>query len=129
MQLRVLNASDTRRALPMRETIEVMKRAFGQLSAGKAVMPLRSRIQVDKYSGVSLFMPALLTESDEMALKVVSVFPKNQHAGLPLIFALVVVIDSTTGRPIALLEGGSLDRKSTRLNSSHSQQSRMPSSA
>ena len=59
MQLRVLNASDTRRALPMRETIEVMKRAFGQLSAGKAVMPLRSRIQVDKYSGVSLFMPEI----------------------------------------------------------------------
>ena len=108
MKLRVLGAEDTRRALPMGETIEAMKRAFGQLSAGTARVPPRSHINVDDAEGVSLFMPALLADTDDLALKVVSVFPANNKRGLPTIHALVVVLDPETGIPIALIEGGSL---------------------
>ena len=44
---------------------------------------------------------------------------------------MVDVVVECTGNPIAAVEHclAALDRKSTRLNSSHSQQSRMPSSA
>ena len=108
MRLRVLSAQDTRRALPMREMVEATKLAFGQLSAGNAVVPLRSRIDVAERSGVSLFMPALLSETDEMALKVVSVFPENLQRKLPTIHALVVALDPCTGQPLAVIEGGSL---------------------
>ena len=51
-------------------------------------------------------------------------------------FCKTVVIDTDKGSDVAPLKPGgpaysgpSVDRKSTRLNSSHSQQSRMPSSA
>ncbi len=108
MELRILGAEDTRRALPMGETIEAMKHAFGQLSAGTASVPPRSHIDVEDPEGVSLFMPALLPDTDELAIKVVSVFPGNLRRGLPTIHALVVALDPETGRPIALIEGGAL---------------------
>jgi ornithine cyclodeaminase/alanine dehydrogenase-like protein (mu-crystallin family) len=92
----------------MRETIEAMKLAFGQLSDGTATLPLRGRIDVPNHDGVTLLMPALLSETDEFVLKVVSVFPKNLRRNLPTIHALVVALDPETGQPIALIEGGTL---------------------
>jgi len=86
----------------MGETIEAMKHAFGQLSAGTASVPPRSHIDVDDAEGVSLFMSALLADTDDLALKVVSVFPANIKRGLPTIHALVVVLDPETGIPIAV---------------------------
>jgi ornithine cyclodeaminase len=53
-------------------------------------------------------MPAYLSRSGEFAVKIVSVHPHNSDRGLPTIHALVVALDAATGRPLALLEGGSL---------------------
>ncbi|MFQ5943881.1 MAG: ornithine cyclodeaminase family protein [Anaerolineales bacterium] len=103
-----MTTEEVRLALPMRETIEAMKLAFGQLSAGDATVPLRSRIDVADRKGVTLLMPALLSGTDELALKVVSVFPENLRRGLPTIHALVVALDPETGQPIAVIEGGIL---------------------
>lgn len=85
-----------------------MKEGFSQLSAGRALVPLRSRIDVDDRDGVSLFMPAMLPDTGELALKVVSVVPKNVRRKLPTIHALVLALDPETGRPIALIEGAVL---------------------
>jgi ornithine cyclodeaminase len=55
-------------------------------------------------------MPAFVqTESgDALAVKVVSLFPKNPDRGLALIQAAVLVLDADTGQAAALLEGSSL---------------------
>ena len=60
MKLRVLSSDDVRRALPMRLAIEVMKRAFAQLSTGQADVPLRTALDVPRHNGLTLFMPAYL---------------------------------------------------------------------
>ncbi|SVD27133.1 uncharacterized protein METZ01_LOCUS379987, partial [marine metagenome] len=44
MEIRVLSAKEMSRALGMGELIEEMKLAFQQLSADRAMMPLRKRI-------------------------------------------------------------------------------------
>ncbi|MFV1857837.1 MAG: ornithine cyclodeaminase family protein [Anaerolineales bacterium] len=108
MQIRILTKEDVRLALPMREAIEAMKEAYRQLSAGMASVPLRTRIEVTDREGVALFMPALLHTTGDLAVKIVSVFPKNVQRELPTIHAVVVAIDPDTGRPLALIEGGSL---------------------
>lgn len=108
MQLRILTAGELRAALPMRDAIEAVRLAYAQYSAGQAEMPLRSRIELGDHNGTVLFMPALLRESDQLALKIVSVFPGNAALDLPTIHALVAVIDPVGGRPLALLEGASL---------------------
>jgi alanine dehydrogenase len=105
MKLRVLSKQDVQQAVPMREAIEIVKDAFAQLSAGKAVVPLRTQLPVERHEGVTLFMPAHLSESDDLGVKIVSVFPRNLEMGLPTIFALVIVVEASTGRPVAVMDG------------------------
>jgi len=105
MKLRILSRKDVRRALPMHQAIEAMKGAFAQLSTGQADVPLRVALNVPRHNGVTLFMPAYLSADDQMAVKVVSVFNDNPAKGLPLIHALIVVVDATTGRPAAVIDG------------------------
>lgn len=103
--VRILTRQDVEKALPMPQAIEAVKRAFAQLSAGQADMPLRTALDVPRHNGVTLFMPAYLPHDDAMALKIVSVFDDNPHKGLPLIHALVVVVDAETGAPAAVMDG------------------------
>ena len=108
MKIRILSANDVRQALPMDEAIEGMKQAFAQLSTGQAVVPLRGRVDVAQQQGTTLVMPAFLAKSNDLAVKVVSVFPQNGARFEPTIYAAVLVLDAETGRPLALLEGGTL---------------------
>ncbi len=106
----ILNADEVRRALPMDQTIAAMKTAFASLSSGTAVVPLRTRLPISNHDAISLFMPAYVqNNSDEaLAVKIVSLFPKNPARGLAYIQAAVLVLESDTGRVLALLEGGTL---------------------
>jgi len=108
--MHILTAEDIRKTLPMKETIEAMKRAYASLSDGRAEVPLRTRLNVPPQDAVSLFMPAYVQAEggDALAVKVVSLFPKNPERGLAFIQAAVLVLEADTGRPVALLEGSSL---------------------
>ncbi len=108
MHILILSHHDVRQALPMREAVGAMKRAFAQLSTGQAEVPLRVPVHVPRHNGLTFFMPAYLAGDDQMAVKIVSVFNDNPARGLPLIHALVVVIDARTGAPVAAMEGASL---------------------
>jgi alanine dehydrogenase len=106
----ILNAQEVRQALPMDQTITAMKDAYVSLSNGTAVTPLRTRLPIPNHEALSLFMPAYMkTDSSEaLAVKVVSLFPKNPTRGLSYIQAAVLVFESDTGRAVALLEGSML---------------------
>ena len=106
MKIRLLTADQVRQVLPMPKAIEAMKRAFGQLSARQADIPLRGGVTTDK--GVTLMMPAFLHQSRELAIKIVSVYGGNPQVGLPTVAGLVLVLDPQTGMPLALMEGTSL---------------------
>jgi alanine dehydrogenase len=105
MKIRVLSQADLQRALPMPEAIEAVKEAYLQLSTGQAAVPLRTSIDVPRHEGLAVFMPAYLAGRDELGLKVVSVYPDNASRGLPMIHALVVLLDAATGCPLAVLDG------------------------
>jgi len=106
MKIRMLSASEVRNALPMPKAIEAMRQAFGQLSAGNATVPLRSRIDTAK--GVTLLMPAYLHQSRNLAVKIVSIYNENPSLNLPTIAATVLALDPQTGMPLAIMEGTSL---------------------
>ncbi len=103
MQLRILTAADIRACLDMRGAIDAMRTAFTQLSSGDAVVPDRVAVSTEK--GVSLFMPGYLPEGGHLAAKVVSVFTDNRARELPVINAVVLVLDSETGLSVALMDG------------------------
>ncbi len=106
----ILTADDVRKALPMREAVDALKRAYAAVSDDRVEMPLRSRLDVEPHDAQCLFMPAYArSEAGEaLAVKVVSLFPQNPARGLAFIQAAVLVLEPDTGRALALLEGGSL---------------------
>ncbi len=106
MRIRVLTADDVKSCLSMQQAIKAMGSAFGQYSAGKATVPLRTRLHTGK--GVSLIMPAFLHTTQDVAVKIVSVYDQNPALGLPTISAMVLVLDADTGFPRALINGESL---------------------
>ena len=104
----ILSSKDIAEALPMSSAIDAVKKAFVQLSVGKAHIPPRTQIEIREVEGTTLFMPGYLEDERQMAVKVVSVFPNNRKIGVPPIHALVVVVDVDTGRPISVLDGATL---------------------
>jgi ornithine cyclodeaminase/alanine dehydrogenase-like protein (mu-crystallin family) len=106
--LRILSGPDVVKALPMKDAVEAMKDAFRSLSTGQAVAPQRIHIHTREPAGDALFMPSYLPGEHRMGVKVVTLFEKNREKGLPLIQALMVLLDGTCGRPLAVLDGAAL---------------------
>jgi len=103
MKLLVLSVSDLEQALPMTSAIEASERAYRAVSSGCVRAPLRTAIPAGE-DGTVLLMGAGVGE-DELAVKIVSYFPKNSLHGLPTVSGLVVALDPKTGAPLALLPG------------------------
>ena len=101
-----LSRSDLRRAVPMRDAVELMKTAFTELSAGRAASPLRSVVELGSDRALMLTMPGFVGAAGAASVKIVSFFADNPGRGLPTIHALVYVIDDVTGVPLGILEGG-----------------------
>lgn len=109
--MKILNAQETRKALPMRETIEAMKAAYAALSSGRAEIPLRTALPIAPEEATSLFMPAFVhnpAADNALTIKIVHLFPKNPARGLDFIQAAVMVFDAQSGKTLALLEGSTL---------------------
>ena len=105
MKLHVISGDEVRRAVTMEQAIETVKAAFAQLSKGRASVPIRTSLGVPLHDGVTLFMPAYLEQTDELGMKMVSVFSGNIESGLPIINAMVTLVDAQTGLPTAILDG------------------------
>ncbi len=106
MRIRVIQGEEAARLVSMREAIEAMARAFGELSASQAEMPVRTMLTSG--GGVSLFMPARLRGSGLRGAKIVSLFHSNRDRGLPAINGVVLLLDDETGLPKALIDAGVL---------------------
>jgi ornithine cyclodeaminase len=103
--MRILSARDVRRAITMPAAIASMREAFAQLSSGAAQVPQRLVLAQAARTAVTLVMPAWLPQGEQLGVKLVSVMPGNAAAGLPVVPAIVLLLDATTGRARALLDG------------------------
>ena len=109
--MKILNAQETRQALPMRESIAAMKAAYAALSSGRAEIPLRTALPIAPEEATSLFMPAFVENAageNALTIKIVHLFPQNPARGLDFIQAAVMVFDAQSGKTLALLEGSTL---------------------
>lgn len=105
MKIHIISRDEVKRAITMEQAIETVKAAFEQLSQGRASVPIRTQLGVPLHDGVTLFMPAYLEQTDELGMKMVSVFSGNLDQGLPTINAMVTLIDAETGLPTAIIDG------------------------
>lgn len=102
-EIRILTGQDVRTAVTMPEAITAVRSGFMALSTGQAIVPVRGVFQQSR--GVTLMMPAHIQGAAVSTVKVVSVFGDNREKGLPVVMAAVLVLDATTGAPLALLDG------------------------
>jgi ornithine cyclodeaminase/alanine dehydrogenase len=103
----LLTRDDVIRVLTMADCMDVVERAFGELAAGTADLPLR--IVISPPDGLSLYMPAYLREMGALACKVVTVYKKNpaKH-DLPTTIGKVLLQDPATGDVVCVMDGGYL---------------------
>jgi len=106
--IRFLSAEEVRKALPMADSVEAMKQAFAELSAGRTILPARTHMAVTEPPGDFLIMPSYMKSLGRVGLKTVTLFPGNRAKGLPFINALVCVFDGSTGQAVAVMDGASL---------------------
>ncbi len=100
-----LTRDDVRKLVTMADAIDLMKTAFTELSAGRTDSPLRTVIPVRENMADALFMPAHVPAMEALGVKIVAVFGENPSRGLPVINAMVVVLDIETGQPLAIMDG------------------------
>ncbi|RJO60740.1 MAG: ornithine cyclodeaminase family protein [Dehalococcoidia bacterium] len=96
-----LGKSEILPLLDMKEVIPAVENAFLQWSLGKAQMPPKSYLTVDK--GDFRAMPASLPGA--AGLKWVNVHPGNPAQNLPTVMAVIIYSDPETGYPLAVMDG------------------------
>lgn len=101
----ILTQEDMQRLLSMKEALDVIERAFIELERGTAKVPLRSIIEVKKYKGTVLFMPAFLSDVGALSTKIVSVYEENPKYGLPTVLASILLTDPRTGQILCVMDG------------------------
>jgi alanine dehydrogenase len=100
-----LSRSDVESLVTMREAVQAVERAFLELHEGKAVCPKRLIISVDKHENFVYYMPAYLSQTESLAIKIVTQYEENLKHGLPTILASILLNDPENGKPLALMDG------------------------
>jgi ornithine cyclodeaminase/alanine dehydrogenase-like protein (mu-crystallin family) len=109
--IRYLSETEVERARPtVREGIDLARLALVALAEGRAQLPPKPSV----YPRPGVFanvMPAYLEDvgpGDQLGLKWVAVYNTNPERGLPIINGVVVICETDTGLPRALMGAGFL---------------------
>jgi len=108
MKTRLLTKNDIQSFLTMKTCMDAVESAFGDLASGNAIMPQRVPIKPEGKGGIALFMPAYIPKLGALGAKVVSVYTGNAKLGIPVTLGTYILLDDSTGFPIAIMEGGFL---------------------
>jgi ornithine cyclodeaminase/alanine dehydrogenase len=107
MKTLLLSRKDIESFFTMRMCMEAVEKAFAGLSEGKAVMPQRTPISMPDKPGLALFMPAYIPGLGALGAKVVAVYNQNvQRYGLPAVMGTILLLDESSGFPMAVMDGG-----------------------
>jgi alanine dehydrogenase len=105
------DAENITRLLPYGELIDALEEAFGQ----QWTTPERAQHQVvvpDGAPGTLLMMPAW-QPGTALGIKVGTVFPGNAKQNLPAVYASYILLDASSGQPIALMDGTEITLRRT----------------
>lgn len=104
----VLGRNDIRGLLRMPDVIEAVEQAHAAHAAGDAGQPTRTTVPLAGTPNAILPMAATIREPAAAGLKLLTIFPTNRDTAIPVLNAVVVLVDPATGRCSAVLEGGVL---------------------
>lgn len=102
-------ADQVRTALPYPALIDALRRAFA--STDQIQAPRRNAYDLGR-DATLLLMPAW-REQKKLGVKLVTVSPDNRQHDLPTVHALYVLFNTTTGAPLAIIDGEVLTLRRT----------------
>ena len=89
--------------LTMGAALEVVEDGFKLEAEGRAIMPPKLYLSIPSGQGDFRAMPAYI--SGTAGVKWVSVYPNNHRRNLPTVLATIILCDSDTGYPLAIMDG------------------------
>ena len=98
-----LSEDQVRSVLRMEGLIDTMEQALVDFSAGRVLQPVRNALPVPEHAAFLGVMPAVY--GTVMGAKLVTAYPDHGVHGLPSHQALIVLFRSSTGEPLAVMDG------------------------
>jgi len=105
IRFRLLTEQDVRQVLSMDDLIDAMATALARFSAGEVVQPVRPVIPVEPGKAFLAVMPAYIRNPPALGTKLVTVFHDNAAKGLHTHLGTIVLMDTTTGALVAVMDG------------------------
>ncbi|MEJ8569928.1 ornithine cyclodeaminase family protein [Microbaculum marinum] len=110
--LQVVSGAAIDAALPLADGVEVIEAAMREVSAGRADQPLRWLMPLGGGNGMGV-MPGAMRSPAVHGMKLISLYPDNPKRGLPSHLGMMLVFDSQTGMPLAVLDASVLTTRRT----------------
>jgi alanine dehydrogenase len=101
----LLSETDVRQLLSMDDLIQTMESALAEFSSGRVQQPLRTVLEVGPSHAFFGVMPAFMPASGALGTKLVTVFGSNAAMGLPTHLATILLMDSSTGELLSVMDG------------------------
>jgi len=101
----LLSRRDVERVLTPHEAVMAVENAYREIGLGTAIVPSRLRVDMDRYNGNLLVMPAYLTESNALGTKLVTTHLDNYKLGLATVIGTIILNDPENGLPLAIMDG------------------------
>lgn len=101
----LLSENDVRQLLSMDDLIQTMESALTEFSSGRTEQPLRTVLEVGPGHAFFGVMPAFMPASGALGTKLVTVFGSNPALGLPSHLATILLLDSSTGELLSVMDG------------------------
>lgn len=109
MKLLIVNQVEVERLLPMANCITVMTDALMAVANGQVHLPLRMVVRPPEATGVMALMPAYVGgDNAAFGVKLIGVFNGNPALGKDSHQGLVLLLDGTTGEPLALMNASAI---------------------
>ena len=98
-----LDDAAVRRLLRLDRLIPAIRQGLIDLSARRVLQPMRMVMDIPAEQGLLFLKPALTR--DALATKLITMIPGNPQRGLPTLLATIVLMDPSTGRTLAVMDG------------------------
>ncbi len=98
-----LDDAAVRRLLRLDRLIPAIRQGLIDLSARRVLQPMRMVMDIPAEKGLLFLKPALTR--DALATKLITMIPGNPQRGLPTLLATIVLMDPSTGRTLAVMDG------------------------
>jgi ornithine cyclodeaminase len=105
MKIRLLNAAAVRELLPMDRCVDLMRNAMSLVATNQTIQPIRQGLFHPDRRGVMSMMPGYTAKPEWLGIKVISVFPGNFGTGIGSHQGVVLLFETKTGSPAAILDG------------------------